>query len=102
VFVFTRDTRAAGVDLHARMFAPAMGVAEDPATGAAVAALSGYLTRRVPGDGRHRWTIAQGVEMGRPSRLELEVEVQAGKATRVRVGGRAVLMAEGTIEVPSA
>ncbi len=100
VFLFARDPGAAGVDLHARMFAPALGVAEDPATGSAVSALAGYLARRDPErEGTKRWVVAQGVEMGRPSRLVLEVDRRGGEIVSVRVGGPSVFVSEGTIEV---
>jgi trans-2,3-dihydro-3-hydroxyanthranilate isomerase len=98
-FVFSRD--AIGADVHARMFAPGLGVPEDPATGSATAALGGYLAARDPrSSGTLRWVVSQGVEMGRPSRLELEVDRDAGRITAVRVGGSAVLVSEGTIRAP--
>lgn len=86
------------VDLHVRMFGPDVGVPEDPATGSAAAALGGYLGSRLP-DGVHRWHIEQGVEMGRPSRIRLTVEVGDGQATEVRVAGGAVEVARGTMTV---
>lgn len=102
-FVFTHETDEAGVDLRARMFAPGLGVAEDPATGSAVAALAAVLADTRPGAAaRQRWTIVQGVEMGRPSRLELEADVADGRIAAVRVGGASVLMIEGTLEAPLA
>ena len=101
VYVFTRDAAAAGADFRARAFAPAAGIEEDPATGSAAAALGGWLgTREAMGDGHHRYVIAQGLEMGRPSRLEVEAERREGALAAVRVGGGAVPVAEGTIEVP--
>jgi trans-2,3-dihydro-3-hydroxyanthranilate isomerase len=103
-FVFARNANGAGTngpDVSARMFAPGIGVPEDPATGSAVAALGGYLAARDPRTtGTLRWVVAQGVEMGRPSRLELEVDREAGRITAVRVGGGAVLVSEGTIRAP--
>lgn len=87
-------------DLRARMFAPFDGVPEDPATGSANAALAGLLADLDPrDDGELRWTIAQGVEMGRPSRLEARVAKQGGAVAGVWIGGRSVLVAEGTLEV---
>ncbi len=91
---------APGGTVRVRMFAPNMGIAEDPATGAAAAALGGYLARGA-GSGTLCWTVEQGVEMGRPSRIQLEADVAGGRATAVRVGGSAVLMSEGTMEVPA-
>lgn len=100
VFLFAFDPQFEGADLHARMFAPKLGVAEDPATGSAVSALAGYLARRDPQrDGTRRWVIEQGIEMGRPSRLELEVDRRGGEIVEVRVGGPSVFVSEGTIEI---
>jgi len=103
VYLVTRDASSVGADFRARMFAPAAGIEEDPATGSAAAALGGWLgTREATVDGAHRYVIAQGIEMGRPSRLEVEVDRRAGALAAVRVGGGAVPVAEGTIEVPDA
>jgi trans-2,3-dihydro-3-hydroxyanthranilate isomerase len=100
VYVFTRDHELPETDLRVRMFAPAMGIAEDPATGAAAAAFGGYLGSRSSEDGTLRWTLEQGFEMGRPSLLHLEVDRAGGEITAVRVGGGAVLMSEGTMDIP--
>lgn len=98
--VFTRDA-ADGIDFQARMYAPGSGIPEDPATGSASAALAGWLGHHDPlQDGTISKVIAQGIEMGRPSRLEIEVDKRAGEVTAVRVTGRAVLISEGQIEVP--
>jgi trans-2,3-dihydro-3-hydroxyanthranilate isomerase len=97
VFTFTTDTLAQDAQVHARMFAPAMGVAEDPATGSAACALAGFLHDQHPRNGARRWLIEQGFEMGRPSLIELEADAAGGRITAVRVGGRSVLMSEGWI-----
>ena len=100
IMVFAQDPEHPGSDLRARMFAPGISVPEDPATGSAAAALGGYLGTRVPRpDGTLRWVIEQGFEMGRPSILEVEVDKAGGRITAVRVGGRSVLVSEGTIQV---
>lgn len=99
-FLFTADAPD-GYDLQARMFAPSGGVPEDPATGSATAALGGWLGETCgQADARLHRVLAQGIEMGRPSRLELIVERQAGRTTAVKVGGAAVLISEGTILAP--
>jgi trans-2,3-dihydro-3-hydroxyanthranilate isomerase len=88
--------------IHGRMFAPEMGIVEDPATGAAAAAFAGYLDRRRPsGMGPVlRTTIRQGVAMGRPSTLFLEAESGPdGRLRAVRVAGESVLVSEGTFWV---
>lgn len=98
VFLFTTDTVSKDAQLHARMFAPAMGVAEDPATGSAASALAGWLQEREPRDGTRRWLIEQGFEMGRPSHIELEADVSQGHITAIGVGGASVLVTEGWID----
>lgn len=98
-FVFCLETVGAGVDVHARMFAPSMGVMEDPATGSAAAAFAGYLaSRRRYDDGEHRVRIEQGLEMGRPSLIELTLSVRRGLLTGAAIGGQAVVVSQGTIE----
>lgn len=98
VYVFTRDTGDVEIDLRSRMFAPALGIVEDPATGSAATALAGYLAQRSPQThGIQRWRIAQGVEMGRPSQLEIEIERSQGAIAAVRVGGRSVFVSFGQI-----
>lgn len=102
LYPFVETAGRQGVDIRARMFAPEMGIAEDPATGAAAAALAGYLAAtRPPGNGTLRWIVDQGIEMGRPSRLHLECDRKGERVTAVRVGGSAVMVAEGSLAVPS-
>jgi trans-2,3-dihydro-3-hydroxyanthranilate isomerase len=102
IYVFTRDAELANSQLRARMFAPAMDIAEDPATGAAATALGGYLGVREPArTGTGRWVVEQGFEMGRPSILEIEVDKQDEAITAVRVGGSAVLVSQGEMEIPT-
>ncbi|HEX6912752.1 MAG TPA: PhzF family phenazine biosynthesis protein [Longimicrobium sp.] len=100
VYVVTDDAEG-GASLRARMFAPAMNIPEDPATGGAVTALAALLAARdASGDGTLRWTVEQGVEMGRPSRLHVEADVRGGALAAVRVGGGAVLVGEGEMTLP--
>jgi trans-2,3-dihydro-3-hydroxyanthranilate isomerase len=101
VFVFSDDPELPGSHIRARMFAPGLGVPEDPATGSACVALGGYLARRdARADGTLRWRVEQGFEMGRPSLLDVEVDKRAGAIVDVRVGGQTVIVCDGTIEVP--
>ena len=89
-----------GVDFRARMFAPGVGIPEDPATGSAAAAMAGDLASRDgPAAGTLRWVIEQGVEMGRPSRLHVSCDRSAGRVSAVRVGGSSVMVAEGHLVV---
>jgi trans-2,3-dihydro-3-hydroxyanthranilate isomerase len=82
--------------LRARMYAPDLGVGEDPATGSAAAALCGHLADRDEhADGTLSWSIRQGVEMQRPSLIEIQADKRAGRITAVRVGGYAVRVASG-------
>jgi len=100
VMIFALDPERSDSDVRARMFAPGVGVPEDPATGSAAVGLGGYLAARDPRfDGTLRWVLEQGFEMGRPSILEIEVEKEAGKITAVRVGGKSVVVCEGRMEL---
>ncbi len=100
VFLFTMNGERDGSDVHARMFAPAFDIVEDPATGSACAGLSGYLAwRDARRDGTLRWRVEQGFEMGRPSIIDIEADKREGKVSAVRVGGHAVVVAEGTINI---
>ena len=97
VMVFAADAERPGSDIRARMYGPAVSVAEDPATGSACACLAGYLAARTPRDGTLRWVVEQGFEMGRPSILEIEADKQNGAITGVRVGGKTVLVSKGQL-----
>lgn len=101
MYVFAFDPEREGSDLRARMFAPSSGVAEDPATGAAAAALAGYLGARSDvQEGTLCWQVEQGFEMGRPSILRVEADKVGGAIAAVRVGGNCVLVSQGEMEVP--
>lgn len=98
VMIFAMDAERPGSDIRARMYAPGIGVVEDPATGSAAVALGGYLAARdARFDGTLRWVIEQGFEMGRPSILEVEADKQGGKITAARVGGKTVMVCEGSM-----
>jgi trans-2,3-dihydro-3-hydroxyanthranilate isomerase len=100
VFLYCRQTVHSTSAFHARMFAPQNGIPEDPATGSAAAAFAGVVHRfdELP-DGTHKRVIEQGYEMGRPSLITLSLQVERGKLDTVRIGGHAVRVAEGKIEV---
>lgn len=91
---------AAG-QVHARMFAPGLGVGEDPATGSAATGLGAWLAAEslVP-DGESTFTVAQGAEMGRPSTMYASVVVTQGAAVECRVAGHVVPVARGEIAIP--
>jgi trans-2,3-dihydro-3-hydroxyanthranilate isomerase len=99
-YVYTRQCQHTTSAFHVRMFAPDVGVPEDPATGSAAVCFAGVITKldELP-DGVHRRPIEQGYEMGRPSLISLALQIEGGKLVSVRIGGHAVRVAEGTIEV---
>ena len=100
VWLYCRETESSDCDFHARMFAPGFGIAEDPATGSAAAAFAGVVRHfDQPPTGGHRYLIEQGIEMGRPSLMTLEIDVAGGEIAAVRVGGNAVVVAEGMLAV---
>jgi trans-2,3-dihydro-3-hydroxyanthranilate isomerase len=100
---FTRETIEVGAArAHARFFAPADNIPEDPATGSACGALGGYLIHHgalslAPEDGRYKFVIEQGDFINRPSRIYLDVKGEAGRVEEVKVGGSAVLVARGEV-----
>lgn len=99
-YLYCRDTVGHDNAFHARMFAPWDGIAEDPATGSAAAALAGAIVHfDSPKPGSHRCWIEQGIEMGRPSRIRLEIDVEDRVMTGARIGGHAVKVAEGMLHL---
>ena len=97
-YVYARGGDSPKTAFRARMFAPAAGIPEDPATGSATALLAAQLLRDEElKDGKHAWELEQGYEMGRPSDLHLEADVEAGRLTAVRVAGSAVRVSEGIL-----
>lgn len=100
VFAFTMTDWQKGDEIQARMFAPAMGIAEDPATGGAAAALVGLLVDlQKPGDGSRRWSLRQGETMGRPSLIMMEADIAAGRLAAARIGGGAVIVSRGELQL---
>jgi trans-2,3-dihydro-3-hydroxyanthranilate isomerase len=108
VMVFTFETERPEATVHVRMFAPLLGVPEDPATGSANGALGAYLVhhasassalrRAVPVTGPTVHILSeQGAELGRPSTLYVEVDLSGEEPVAVRVGGQVVPVAEGMV-----
>ncbi len=100
VLVFALETERADATAHVRVFAPMVGVPEDPATGSANGSLGAYLVHHgaVPvQEGTNHFVIEQGAEMNRPSTLYLLVDSFGGQVARVRVGGQVVPVLEGTV-----
>ncbi|WP_128291583.1 PhzF family phenazine biosynthesis protein [Afifella aestuarii] len=100
VYLYCRDPEGRDNQFRARMLAPSLGIAEDPATGSAAAAFAGQLLKfdQLP-DGDHAVRIEQGFEMSRPSIIRLEVSVTRSTITAVRIGGAAVQVMEGVLQV---
>jgi trans-2,3-dihydro-3-hydroxyanthranilate isomerase len=100
-FVFCLQATTPDIFAHARMFAPGAGVPEDPATGSAAGPLGAYLAVHgaLPKT-QTSFMLEQGIEMGRPSRLWVEVfRDGAGMPTTLRVGGTTVPVIRGTIDI---
>ncbi len=99
VLLYAEGGEAADARFHVRMFAPNAGIPEDPATGSAAAALPGQIALAGGlGQGLERWVVEQGFEMGRPSRIHVTVEAEAGAVKSVRVGGEAVPVMKGQLD----
>jgi trans-2,3-dihydro-3-hydroxyanthranilate isomerase len=100
IFFFAGNLRDDG-KLYARMWAPTLGIEEDPATGAACAALVGAMASKQDfGETAYRLSIQQGVSMGRRSEIEAEACKSGSVVTSVSVGGATACIASGEIEVP--
>jgi len=101
VFVFTTERGDAEATVYSRMFAPVLGVPEDPATGGATGPLGVYLVLHgaVASADAGSMLSLQGAKMGRPSWLHIQVDVADGRVTGVRIGGHSVVVATGTLEV---
>ncbi len=102
VFLFSREVENPGSTVHSRMFAPGLGVVEDPATGGASGPLGCYLVRHgvVAAEPTAAIISEQGIEMGRPSFIHIEITASAGEISRVNVGGRAVFVGAGELTLP--
>jgi trans-2,3-dihydro-3-hydroxyanthranilate isomerase len=97
-YVYCRGGVNHNARFHTRMFAPAMGVGEDPATGSALAAFSAaiHCFDRLT-EGHHNFLVEQGIEMGRPSFLHLHLDIAGGDIVAARIGGQAVRIASGEL-----
>jgi trans-2,3-dihydro-3-hydroxyanthranilate isomerase len=98
IFLFSFTQPAAA---HSRMFAPEFGIVEDPATGGASGPLGCYLVQHglVEGDQAQHIISMQGVAMGRPSKIHIAIQGTRDAITEVKVGGQAVLVAQGELLV---
>jgi len=89
-----------GTRWKTRMFAPAGGVVEDPATGSAAGPLAVHLARHGKIGFGEEIEISQGAEIGRPSTLHVRVDGSGDEIERVEVGGSAVVVARGEFRLP--
>jgi trans-2,3-dihydro-3-hydroxyanthranilate isomerase len=100
VMVLSLETESAASDVHTRMFAPKLGIPEDPATGSASGGLGAYLieNRIIAATSPTTYiTSEQGIETGRPSTIYIEVDGQPGDISMVRVGGEVVPLVNGVM-----
>ena len=95
IYPFTRQTFDQKNSIHARGFAPFIGIPEDPGTGSVASALGYYLTEK--NSKAKRIIIEQGYEMKRPSNIIVEIDDVAGRTNEIRVGGRVRLVFQGTL-----
>ncbi|HVY51888.1 MAG TPA: PhzF family phenazine biosynthesis protein [Devosia sp.] len=98
VYAFTETPDEPDNDFAARMFAPGMGLGEDPATGAAAAALIGALAEQAAA-GQTEYAIRQGVEIGRPSRITVQIRKHGDTLTHGGIGGDAVIVGQGSLDL---
>jgi trans-2,3-dihydro-3-hydroxyanthranilate isomerase len=99
IFLFAVLPSGGEETVYSRMFAPSLGITEDPATGGASGPLGCYLVRHgvVRGDSAQRIVSVQGVAMGRASRIHVAIGETDGVISSVKVGGRAVLVGRGEL-----
>jgi trans-2,3-dihydro-3-hydroxyanthranilate isomerase len=102
--VFTTETLDKAHHAHVRNFDPLVGVFEDPATGSMAGALGAYLLAKnvIQYEFESSTThvvIEQGFEIGRPSLIEVEVDIREGVVSEVRVGGQVVILIEGDLQL---
>ena len=95
IYPFTRQTFEEENSIHARGFAPFIGIPEDPGTGSVASALGYYLN--IKNSKENRIIIEQGYEMKRPSNIFVEIEDMEGRTNEIRVGGRVRLALKGTL-----
>ena len=101
-FFTTERTRDAGEEtVYSRMLAPGFGIVEDPATGGASGPLGCYLLRHglVSAEAARGLVSRQGVAMRRPSVIHISIESSGKEITRVRVGGKAVIVGSGQLSI---
>jgi trans-2,3-dihydro-3-hydroxyanthranilate isomerase len=101
LYAFTDETLNSSANIHARMFAPPLGILEDPATGSAAGAMGAYIFKHkiVSENNLKNITIEQGYKMGRPSCIHVEINYEYNEIKKIRVGGESVTVIEGFIKI---
>ena len=101
LYAFTDETLNPSANIHARMFAPPLGILEDPATGSAAGAMGAYICKHniLSENNPKNITIEQGYKMGRPSCIHVEIYHEHNEIKKIRVGGEAVTVIEGFIKL---
>ena len=101
LYAFTDETLNPSANIHARMFAPPLGILEDPATGSAAGAMGAYIFKHkiVSENNLKNITIEQGYKMGRPSCIHVEINYEYNEIKKIRVGGESVTVIEGFIKI---
>lgn len=101
IFAFSSETENKESSVHGRMFAPAMGISEDPATGAASGPMGAYLVKHrvlpIAENGIYTITSEQGFEMGRPSFINITINGTAEDIEEVKIGGNSVTIGKGEL-----
>ena len=101
ICAFTQHTIHSNASVHSRVFAPGLGITEDPATGSAAGAIGAYLYKNdLVSDHSCKYIyIEQGYQMGRPASLQVEVEQQDNEVKSILVGGESVTVIEGWVNI---
>ena len=101
LYAFTDETLNPSANIHARMFAPPLGILEDPATGSAAGAMGAYIYKHkfLPENNLKNIIIEQGYKMGRPSRIHVEIYHEYNEIKKIRVGGESITVIEGFIKI---
>jgi trans-2,3-dihydro-3-hydroxyanthranilate isomerase len=101
LYAFTDETLNPSANIHARMFAPPLGILEDPATGSAAGAMGAYIYKHkiLPENNLKNIVIEQGYKMGRPSCIHVEIYHEHNEIKKIRVGGESVTIIEGFIKI---
>jgi PhzF family phenazine biosynthesis protein len=97
-FVFAVDDTGPALTTASRMFCPALGISEDPVSGNAHAMLAAYLWDLGAFDDKPlHFAGTQGLQMGRPGRVEVRLEARNAVLDAAHIGGTAVIVSEGTL-----